>query len=172
MAGCRLPQAADPYCRYAHPVTLEEEAGILFDWRDGQRTILTTREPFAWLHYSPDDAKDARRFYEEVLSVPWEEIAPDRYRLVGIDGRVEVVVTPEARRLDFAEYGKRYPGANHFRLIKRDFASIEQGLEATGLGGYVIPPMGAFMFVHGPTGETIEMFDKSFAIPEGEAAAG
>ena len=30
------------------------------------------------------------------------------------------------------------------------------------LGGYVIPPFGGFVFIHGPTSETIEMFDKSF----------
>ena len=161
-AAFEAMQAAEPDVRYSTPRPLEEESGIQFDWRDGQRSILTTGQPFAFLHYSPEDAPTARRFYEEVLGVPWEPIDAARYRMLGIEGRVEVIVTPEARRLAFDRWGKRYAGANHFRLINRDFAAIEAGVTRTGLGGYVIPPMGPFMFIHGPTGETIEMFDSSF----------
>jgi hypothetical protein len=35
-------------------------------------------------------------------------------------------------------------------------------MELTGLGGYIIPPAGPFAFLHGPCGEAIETFDKSF----------
>lgn len=161
-------QAADPDTAYSKPQTCDRESGILFDWRDGQRTILTTQEPFAILHYAPEDFPRARRFFEAVLDVPVRRIegaADHRYRLEGIQGRVDVVVTPDARRLDFTRWGKRYPGANHFRLIGRDIAAIGRAIEATGLGGYIIPPSGGFAFLHGPSGEAIETFDKSFALP-------
>lgn len=165
----RAMQAADPECVYSEPVPCEDEAGIQFDWRDGQRSILTTREPFAILHYSPEDFPNARSFFEDVLDVPVTPVTgagSDRYRLQGIEGRVDVVVTPEARRLPFAEWGKRYPGANHFRLVGRDIAAIGRGIEATGLGGYIIPPSGGFAFLRGPAGEAIETFDKGFALPQ------
>jgi len=162
----RAMQAADPDCRYSEPRPCEAEDGIVFDWRDGQRTILTTRAPFAVLHYSPDDFPRARRFFETVLDVPVTPVADaadQRYRLQGIDGRVDVVVTPDARRLDFRDWGKRYPGANHLRLIGRDLAAVGRALEQTGLGGYIIPASGGFAFLHGPCGEAIETFDRSFA---------
>jgi hypothetical protein len=165
----RAMQAADPDCVYSDPVACDEEDGLRFDWRDGQRSILTTREPFAILHYSPEDFPQARRFFEEVLDIPVAPVAgggDQRYRLQGIDGRVDVVVTPDARRLAFAEWGKRYPGANHFRLVGRDIAAIGRGIEATGLGGYIIPPSGGFAFLRGPAGEAIETFDKAFALPQ------
>ncbi len=165
----RAMQAADPDCAYSDPVACEEEAGIRFDWRDGQRSILTRNEPFAILHYAPEDFPKARRFFEEVLDVPVTRVAgagDERYRLQGIHGRVDVRVTPEARRLDFDDWGKRYPGANHFRLVGRDIAAIGRGIEATGLGGYIIPPNGGFAFLRGPAGEAIETFDKTFALPQ------
>lgn len=168
LAAYRAMQAADPGCAYSEPEPCEREGGILFDWRDGQRSILTTGEPFAILHYSPEDFPRARRFFEAVLDIPVEAVAGTpgpRYRLVDIQGRVDVIVTSEARRLDFSEWGKRYPGANHFRLVGRDIAAIGRGIEATGLGGYIIPPSGGFAFLHGPCGEAIETFDKAFALP-------
>jgi hypothetical protein len=156
--------AADPDATYTAPEQVTD--GLQFDWRDGQRSILTTGAPFAILHYSPEDFPKARQFFEQVLSIQVEADTQDAglFRLLDIGGRVDVRVTDEARRLDFAEWGKRYPGANHLRLIERNLEAISQGLEQTQLGGYIIPPMGPFAFLHGPSGEAIETFDTSFVV--------
>ena len=154
-------QAADPDCTYGPARVCEAEAGIVFDWRDGQRSILTTAKPFCLLHYSPEDFPRARRFFEEVLGVPVIDLG-ERYRLEGIAGRVELIVTEQARRLPFEHWGKRYPGANHFRLVGRDVDAIGAAMDQTGLGGYIIPPMGGFAFLHGPCNEAIETFDQNF----------
>ena len=52
------------------------------------------------------------------------------------------------------------------RLIDRDLEGVSRGLEQTQLGGYIIPPMGPFAFLHGPSGEAIETFDAAFAAPQ------
>lgn len=156
-------QAADETARYSTPEPLESEDGIVFDWRDGQRSILTTREPFALVHYANDTFPTARRFFEEVLDIRVEQIGDNRYRLNDIGGRVELLVSDTTRTLDFAQWGKHYPGANHFRLIKQDIERITRRFEETQLGGFIIPPMGGFAFLYGPTGETIETFDRSIS---------
>lgn len=167
-ASFEAMQAVDPDVTYSKPIKVPEEDGIRFVWRDGQHSILTTNpDPFAILHYSTADFPKAKRFFEEVLQVGIDAL-PDRsdgvarYRLQGIKGRMDVEVRDETKRLDFRAWGKHYPSANHFRLIERDFAHVQKKLEDPTLGGYVIEPMGGFMFVHGPTSETIELFDKDF----------
>ena len=161
-------QAADPDCAFSTPFEVPEENGIRFIWRDGQHTILTrNKEPFAILHYATEDFPIARRFYEEVLQVGIEEVDPKeegvaRYQMQGIKGRMDIEVRDDTKRLDLRAWGKHYPSANHFRLVERDIAHIEKAIVETGLGGYVIPPFGGFVFIHGPTSETIEMFDKNF----------
>jgi len=161
-------QAADPDCAYSTPIEVPEEDGIRFIWRDGQHTILTRKkEPFAILHYSTDDFPKVKRFYEEVLQVPISALADrgdgvQRHQMDGIKGRMDIEVRPDTKRLDLRAWGKHYPSANHFRLVGRDIAHIEKAIVETGLGGYVIPPFGGFVFIHGPTSETIEMFDKDF----------
>jgi extradiol dioxygenase family protein len=155
-------QAADDRATYSAPVPVASEQGIMFDWRDGQRSILTTAEPFAIVHYSSSDFPTARRFYEEVLDIRVEKVSDARYRLKDIGGRVDLLVSPTTRRLEFSKWGKHYAGANHFRLIEQDIERITRRFEETQLGGFVIPPMGAFAFLHGPTGETIETFDRNF----------
>ena len=155
-------QAADQQTTYSPPTPIDSEHGIVFDWRDGQRSILTTQEPFALVHYSRSDFPTARRFFEEVLDIRVEPIDADRYRLKDIGGRVELLVSDATRALDFATFGKHYPGANHFRLVQQDIERITRKFEETRLGGFIIPPMGAFAFLYGPTGETIETFDRAF----------
>ncbi len=172
-------QAADPDCQYSEPFEVPEEDGIRFVWRDGQHSILTRgKDPFAILHYNSADWPKARAFYEEVLQVGVEPLAGreagcDRFALAGIKGRMDVEVRDSTPRLDFRAWGKHYPSANHFRLIERDFDHIEPKVAEAHEVGYVIPPMGGFQFIHGPTSETIEMFDKSFApgaLTDAEAA--
>ena len=105
----RAMQAADPDCRYSDPVACDEEDGLLFDWRDGQRSILTTRAAFrhsALLtgRFSPGETVlrgGARR-----PVAPVADAGDQRYRLQGIDGRVDVVVTPDARRLAVCRMGQ------------------------------------------------------------------
>ena len=158
-AAWRAMQAADAETRYAEPAPWDDTGAIVFDWRDGQRSVLTSEAPFAVLHYSPPDFDTARRFFEDVLNVPVAQTGPDRYRLEQIGGRVDISVTASARRLDFGTWGKRYPGANHLRLIDRDIEAIGAAMTRTGLGGYIIEPQGGFAFLHGPCGEAIETFD-------------
>lgn len=164
----RAMRAADPDVVYSDPVDVPEENGIRFIWRDGQHSILTRNaEPFAILHYATADFPKARQFYEEILDVPIEPLpgrddGVERYRMGGIKGRMDIEVRPTTKRLDLRAWGKHYPSANHFRLIERDVPRIERKIKETGLGGFVIAPMGGFVFVHGPTSETIEMFDRSF----------
>jgi len=152
--------------RYSEPSQVAAEHGLMFDWRDGQRSMLTTQPPFAMLHYNTRDFPAARRFYEEVLGIEVTAVetsaATTRYRLANIGGRVDLVVSPTTRILDFARYGKRYPGANHFRLIDQDIDRIVHRIDETGLGGFIIPPANGFAFLYGPAGEAIETFDRSF----------
>ena len=73
-----------------------------------------------------------------------------------------VVVSANTRVLDFTDFGKRYPGANHFRLINQDIDRIGRKIEETGLGGFIIPPANGFAFLKGAAGEAIETFDVAF----------
>ncbi|MGI9326621.1 MAG: hypothetical protein ACR2PZ_15485 [Pseudomonadales bacterium] len=155
-------QSADPSCSYCPPEPWDDNGAIVFDWRDRQRSVLTSDEPFAILHYTPEFFESAQRFFEEVLEVPVTQIDAQSYRLEGIKGRLEIRLTSKAKVLDFSQWGKRYPGANHFRLIERSIAGISQGIERTGLGGFIIPPQNGFAFLHGPCGEAIETFDLDF----------
>lgn len=164
----RLMKEADIDQSFSDPVDVPEENGIRFVWRDGQHSILHAGEtPFAILHYHPEDFERVRKFYEYVLEVAIDEIdvrsdGSGRYRMADIGGRMDVEVSENVRRLDFRAWGKHYPSANHFRLIDRDIEQIVARMEETNLGGWVIPPQGPFAFIHGPTSETIETFDRSF----------
>jgi hypothetical protein len=149
------------------PITeLGDGGGLLFDWCDGQRSILTTAPPFAVLHYNDQGFPQARRFFEEVLEIDVRELDSSatgtRYQLEGLGGRVDVLVSPDTRMLNFSEFGKRYPGANHFRLINQDIDRITRKIDETGLGGFIIPPANGFAFLRGPAGEAIETFDQNF----------
>ncbi len=171
----RAMQAADPDWANSEPVDEPHENGIRFTWRDGQVSILTRNtEPFAILHYSAQDWPKARAFYEEVLQVsvqPLEgrESGCDRYALTGIKGRMDVEVRATTPRPDFRAWGKHYPAANHFRLIERDVPHIDAKIAAQHALGYLIPPQDGFAFIHGPTSETIEIFDKSFGMANAAA---
>ncbi len=163
-AAYRAMQNADPSCTYSAAEPWDDHGAIVFDWRDQQRSVLTSDDPFAILHYAPEFFAPARQFFEEVLKVPVTQIDKQSYRLEGIKGRLEIRVTSEAKVLDFSQWGKRYPGANHFRLIERSIEGISAGIERTALGGYIIPPQNGFAFLHGPCGEAIETFDLHFPL--------
>lgn len=163
-------QAADPTCKYSEPLEVPDENGIRFTWRDGQVSILTrNKDPFAILHYNAQDWPKVRSFYEDVLQIPVEplpsrETGCERFSLQGIKGRMDVEVRASTPRIDFRAWGKHYPAANHFRLIERNFAHVEAKIASNHALGYLIPPQDGFAFIHGPTSETIEIFDKSFGV--------
>ncbi len=166
----RAMQAADPAWSYSDPVEDPNENGLRFTWRDGQVSVLTrNKDPFAILHYSAQDWPAARAFYEDVLQVGITPIERrdegcDRFALTGIKGRMEVEVRASTPRPDFRAWGKHYPAANHFRLIERDVSHVDRKIAANHALGYLIPPQDGFAFIHGPTSETIEIFDKSFGL--------
>jgi len=166
----RAMVANDHPANFSDPVDVPGEDGIQFVWRDGQHSMITTQDsPFAIVHYNLEDFPRVRKFYEYVLEIPVVEVdvnndGSGRYQLFGIGGRMDLEVRPDIKRLDLRAWGKHYPAANHFRLIERDIERISARLEETGLGGWVIPPEGPFAFIFGPTSETIETFDKSFAV--------
>ncbi len=169
-------QAADPAARFSAPTEDAHEKGLRFTGRDGQHFVLTRERPFAVLHYSAQDWPAARRFYEEVLRVgvsPREARAPgvQRYGLDGIHGRMDIEVSAETPRLPFSDYGKHYPAANHYRLVGRDVEGIVARLAASGLGGFVLPAVRGFAFVHGPANETIEIFQLGPGVPPLPSAA-
>lgn len=177
-ASYRAMQAADPDWRYSEPFEVPEENGIRFVWRDGQHTILTRdKAPFAIVHYSSRDWPTVRAFFEEVLDVPVSALPArldgvERFRLdSGIGGRIDVEVRPTTPRLDFRAWGKHYPAANHFRLLERDVPAIEARIRETGRGGFVIPPVNGFVFIHGPVSETIELFHLGMAYGQAREAA-
>lgn len=169
LATYRLMKAADSTNSFSDPIEIEEEQGIAFTWIDGQHSFIVQQEqPFAILHYNLEDFADVRKFYEYVLDIEVAEVSVNadgsgRYRLLDIGGRLDLEVRADIQRLDFRLWGKHYPAANHFRLIDQDLERIAARLAETKLGGWVIPPQGPFAFIHGPTSETIETFDKSFA---------
>ncbi len=177
LAARAAMQAADPLCVYGPAIEVLEENGICFRWRDGQHTILTRNpEPFAIVHYNSVDWPCMRAFFEDVLDVPVHKLQArgdgvERFRLdASIGGRLDVEVRSDTPRLDFRAWGKHYPAANHFRLLHRDVARIEQKIRSTGRGGFVIPPANGFVFIHGPVSETIEMFDAAVTLGARQAA--
>jgi hypothetical protein len=171
MTTYRLMKAADPTNSFSEPIEIKEEQGIAFTWIDGQHSLIVQQEnPFAIVHYNLEDFSRVRKFYEYVLDIEVAEIAVNadgsgRYRLLDIGGRLDLEVRADIKRLDFRSWGKHYLAANHFRLIEQDLERIAARLAETSLGGWVIPPQGPFAFLHGPACETIETFDKSFALP-------
>lgn len=176
LAAYEAMRAADPAAQFGAPIEDEHEPGLRFTGRDGQHFVLTRERPFALLHYSAQDWPTARRFYEEVLRVgvsPRAARAPGtvRFGLDGIHGRVDIEVDAETPRLTFSDYGKHYPAANHFRLVGRDVEGIVERLNATQLGGFVLPAFRGFAFVHGPANETIEIFSAGPGVLEVPSAA-
>ncbi|MFN0145701.1 MAG: VOC family protein [Dehalococcoidia bacterium] len=154
---------------FSEPVACPEEDGVRFFGCDGQ-DFLFTRQPagFAVIHYSTRDFPQARRFYEEVLGysvIPAGSDRPgvERFRLDGCGGRMEIEVRPGVAVPDYQATAKRYPGANHFRLLNIDMNRVSDTLARDpGLGGFLLGPYeSGFAFLYGPANETPECFDMS-----------
>ena len=133
---------------------------------DGQPYVFTRGEPFACVHYARAGFATAWRFYTKALGYRLAPLTADstgdeRWALTGGGGRVELVVD-EGTPVAPAGTGKRYPGANHFRLLNADLAAIAERVEASGLGSWLFPPNEAgFAQITGPTGEFIELYSST-----------
>lgn len=141
------------------------EDGIAFTV-DSQRYVLTRGEPFAHVHYARSGFATAWRFFQRVLgyrlkSLSTQGTGDERWALEGGGGRVELVVE-EGTPVAGPDAGKRYLGSNHFRLLNADLEAIAERVESSGLGTWFFPPNEAgFAQIIGPTGEFIELYDRS-----------
>ncbi len=162
--------ATDHGARWSPLVEVPAEQGARFVGPDGQALLLTEGPaPFAVVHHSPDGWARSKPFYAEVLGMSVEQIddgaGVDRYRFIGIGGRLEVEVRPDVVEAPRPWPNKRYPAANHFRFIGLDFAEVLPRLEVTAGAGYLLPAEGGFAFVHGPANQTVELFDVALSGP-------
>ena len=163
-AGYAAMYAAAPELEFSGPADAGKEDGITFTV-DGQRFILTRRaQPFTIVHYASSAWPEAKRFYEDVLGACFFQLpnrgATERYRVENAPGRMDIEIsgtTPIAA----PSAGKKYPGANHFRILNLNLDAIPARVEATGLGTWLFPPRGGFAQIYGPTNEFIELYDQS-----------
>lgn len=161
-------RAADPRGEFSEPLDCADEDGIRFFGSEGQDFLFTRRaDAFAIVHYHPTAFVTTRRLFEAVFGLAFEtQPAPAkgiaRYRLLGCGGRLDFDVHEDVARPDFAEHGKHYAAANHFRLLGVDLATVAIRFAETGLGGFLLGPYpNGFAFTYGPTNETVELYDKS-----------
>lgn len=164
-------RAADPRGGFSAPAACHEEDGagegaIRFYGVEGQDFIFTRHaDAFAIVHYSAQDFPLARRLFTEGFGFELAQIGSPtpgarRYRVQGAGGRLDIEVRADVARPDFAQSGKRYAAANHFRLLNVDMAGVQQRLTATGLGGFLLGPYpNGFAFAFGRTNETVELYD-------------
>jgi len=148
------------------PVADPERATALLGDREVQdfRFVPIDEEPWALVYYSHSGWAAARRFYEDVLGVGIDEIGTDRYQFVGVGGRLEVQVDPAIPPLA-AGLGKRYQGANHFRLLRVELADAAARIDADPSCSFLLRPANGFAFAYGPCGEAVELFDRSVTDP-------
>lgn len=161
----RAMRDAAPELAWSPAEPAPEEDGVAFTV-DSQRYVLTRGEPFVYVHYARSGFATAWRFFQRVLgyrlkSLSTQGTGDERWALEGGGGRVELVVeqgTPVAG----PDAGKRYLGSNHFRLLNADLEAIAERVESSGLGAWFFPPNEAgFSQIIGPTGEFIELYDRS-----------
>ena len=161
----RAMREAAPGLAWSEAEAVPEEDGLAFTL-DSQRYVLTRGEPFAFVHYPRSGFATAWRFFQRVLgyrltSLSTQGTGDERWALEGGGGRVELVVE-EGTPVAPAEAGKRYLGSNHFRLLNADLEAIAERVESSGLGTWFFPPTEAgFAQIIGPTGEFIELYDRS-----------
>ena len=142
-----------------------DEDGVAFTL-DSQRYVLTRGEPFIYAHYPRSGFATAWRFFTKVLgyrltSLSTQGTGDERWSLEGGGGRVELLVE-EGTPVAPAEAGKRYLGSNHYRLLNADLEAISERVESSGLGTWFFPPNElGFSQIIGPTGEFIEVYDRS-----------
>ncbi len=155
-------RAASPSLVFSQATAEGEELHFAVD---SQHMVLTTGQAFTHVHYSPEGWTTARRFYEDVLGLPLAvagDADGERYTIPGAAAEVVFIVDP-ATPVAAAGSGKKYPGANHFRLFVEGIEDLEGRVAESGLGTWLFPPRGRFAQIYGPTGEFIELYDASLA---------
>ncbi len=161
----RAMRDAAPGLTWSEAEPCPDENGLAFTV-DSQRYILTRGEPFVYAHYTRAGFSTAWRFFTKVLgyrltSLSTQGTGDERWSLEGGGGRVELVVE-EGTPVAAADAGKRYLGSNHYRLLNADLEAIAERVESSGLGTWFFPPNEAGVSqIIGPTGEFIEVYDRS-----------
>ena len=161
----RAMREAAPELEWSEATACPEEDGVAFTV-DSQRYVLTRGEPFVYVHYARSGFATAWRFFQRVLgyrltSLSTQGTGDERWALEGGGGRVELVVE-EGTPVAAPDAGKRYLGSNHFRLLNADLKAIAGRVESSGSGTWFFPPNEAgFSQIIGPTGEFIELYDRS-----------
>lgn len=161
----RAMRDAAPDLAWSEAEPCPEEDGLAFTL-DSQRYVLTRGQPFAYAHYARSGFATAWRFFQQVLGYRLTSLSTDgtgdeRWSLDGGGGRVELIVregTPVAPK----DAGKRYLGSNHYRLLNADLKAVAERVESSGLGSWFFAPTEeGFSQIIGPTGEFIELYDRS-----------
>jgi hypothetical protein len=111
-----------------------------------------TDVPAATLHYSPAGWERSEPFLADVLGV---EIVDGR--CIGVGGEIDIAVSTATTPAP-PGIGKRYVGANHLRLLHRDFDRIVATMSSVADVRWALPPDRGFGFIVGPSNETIELF--------------
>ncbi len=156
---------AAPGLACSEAAAFPEEQGVALTL-DGQRYVLTRGAPFAYVHYARAGFATAWRFFQRVLgyrlaTLSTQGTGDERWGLQGGGGRVELVVE-EGTPAPPSGAGKRYVGSNHFRLLHADLEAIAERVASSGSGTWFFPPNEAgFAQIIGPTGEFIELYDRS-----------
>ncbi|MCC6381208.1 MAG: hypothetical protein IT304_01810 [Dehalococcoidia bacterium] len=161
---CARVRVAAGRLEVGEPEDVLREDGVGFVL-DGQRFVVTRRrEPFTVVHYSLRDWPLARRFYEEVLGYCFfplpDRAGGERNRVENAGGRVDLSASP-GTVVPPPGAGKRYAGANCFRLLNAKLAGAEERLASTGLGHWLVPPAGGFAVAAGPANEVVELYAAS-----------
>lgn len=137
------------------PAGAADVLGSLF----GARAVVSAGGPaWATLHLAAASWPQSRSFLADVLGVDVRSTGEGSFTLDGIGGRIDVVVSDDTRAVPDG-FGKKYPGANHLRMLHRDLADIARKVTTREDVRWLIPPDNGFAFIAGPAGETIELFD-------------
>lgn len=125
----------------------------------GDRVEVTADGPaWATLHLAEASWPRSHSFLTDVLGVDVRPTGDGRFTLEGIGGRIDVVVSAGTPTVPDG-LGKKYPGANHMRMLHRNLSDVARMIETREDVRWLIPPDNGFAFIAGPAGETIELFD-------------
>ena len=140
-------------------------AEALRPWFGERIEITGAGDPWATVHVAASEWSAVSSFLTDVLGVELAPVEEGRWQMVGIGGRLDIAVSDDTPVVD-PVLGKRYPGANHLRLLHRDLEAIDKAVADRDDVRWLLPPAGGFAFVAGPANLTIEMFDRSVTVTE------
>ena len=140
-------------------------AATLRPWFGERIRVTSDGDPWATVHVATSEWAAVASFLTDVLGVELAPVEEDRWQMVGVGGRLDVAVSDDTPTVD-PRVGKRYAGANHFRLLHRDLEAIDKAVADRHDVRWLLPPAGGFAFVAGPSNLTIEMFDRRVTATE------